>query len=128
MPIARLAALGVGAVGAALAVLLTPAIPVALAGMAMGLGYAVIHPTAIEWASKPYAAAERARPVALINAVFHIGSIVAVQVFGGTLSAIGWSGALGMLLVISCSVFIIVVANPASAKNYRKSPKSLTTG
>src|SRR5207248_1301234 len=55
------------------------------AGALLALGYAVIHPTCVEWSSRPYPPAERARPVALINTTFNCGSILAIQATGSIL-------------------------------------------
>jgi hypothetical protein len=41
----------------------------------------------VTWSTRYYPPAERARPVALINACFNVGSIAAVQLAGATLNA-----------------------------------------
>jgi MFS family permease len=82
-----------------------------LAAVLFAFGYGVILPTCVAWATAHYPKAERARPVALVNTSFNLGSIVAVQAAGALLPVIGWSGVLIVLGVIIASVFVIVAAS-----------------
>jgi predicted MFS family arabinose efflux permease len=104
-----LAALGLAAYAVGLGVLaVTALLPGALvAGGLFGLGYAIIHPTCVEWASRDYPPAERARPVALINTTFHIGAMLSVQFTGVALTALGWPGILSLLATVVCVVLVI---------------------
>lgn len=65
-----------------------------LTGGLFAVGYGVVHPTSVEWASRPYPLAERARPVALINIAMHVGMIVSANVLGTALGALGWPAVL----------------------------------
>jgi MFS family permease len=115
LPAAVLAAIGVAAVGTALALLLVPL--AFLAGLCMGLGYAVIHPTTVEWSSRLYPPAARARPVALINTSFHVGSIIAMQATRALLALEGWQYVLSALAVPAFAVFIAAILSAAHSGN-----------
>jgi MFS family permease len=65
-----------------------------LGGVLFAFGYGVILPTCITWSTSHFTQAERARPVALINTSFNLGSILAVQATGALIPVIGWPGAL----------------------------------
>lgn len=102
-----IAVLGLGAYASGLVGLAVSG-TVAMAGLAGGLfavGYGILHPTCVEWASRPYAPAERARPVALINIAMHAGMILSANVMGTALGLFGWPGVL--LLLAGC-----VLASP----------------
>jgi MFS family permease len=115
LPVAPLTAIGVGAVTIALVLLAFGATPptTAVAGLWMGLGYAVIHPTTVEWSSRLYPPAERARPIALINTSFHIGSIVAMQGTGAMLAIGGWPLVLAVLATLSLAVLALIAGTAA---------------
>jgi MFS family permease len=79
-----------------------------LGGVLFAVGYGVILPTCIAWSTSHYPQAGRARPVALVNTAFNIGSIVAVQATGALLPVVGWSGVLIVLGIAVTAVFSIV--------------------
>lgn len=97
-------------VGLAILALSETSIAAAVAGCLAALGYGVIHPTCVEWASHCYPPAARARPVALINTSFHIGSIVSAQLTGWTLAVLGWHGVLTTLATIIVLVMAVIAA------------------
>src|SRR5215472_8201314 len=97
-------------VGLAILALSETSIAAAVAGCLAALGYGVIHPTCVEWASHCYPPAARARPVALINMSFHIGSIVSAQLTGWTLAVLGWHGVLTTLATIIVLVMAVIAA------------------
>jgi MFS family permease len=80
---------------------------VPLAGMLFGFAYGVILPTCVTWSTHHYPPAERARPVALVNTSFQIGSIIAMQLTGAALTTIGWFGVLTALGTMIMLVFVI---------------------
>jgi MFS family permease len=82
-----------------------------LCGLLFAFGYGVIMPSCITWSTSHYRQAERARPVALINTCFNVGSITAVQITGAALNVIGWSGVLVILGTIITGMFLIVVGH-----------------
>ena len=107
LPAERLILLGLAAYGMGTALLAAGGLAIILVGLAgslYGLGYGVIIPTAVDWLAGSYPPAERARPVALINTSFHIGAIVSMQLTGGGLALMGWSGVLAVLVGIIFAV------------------------
>jgi len=80
----------------------------ALAGCLFALGYGIILPTCVEWSSRPFRPAERARPVALINTIFHVGAIISLQIVGSALALIGWPGVLVLLTAIVLSIAALI--------------------
>jgi MFS family permease len=98
-----------------------------LCGLLFAFGYGVVMPSCITWATFYYTKAERARPVALANTSFSIGSIMAVQITGAGLNVIGWSGVLVILgTIIAAMCFIL--AGHAGRSRARHSAMRLTTG
>lgn len=127
LPVPILAALGLAAYAMSFGVLAgSVSVSTAVAaGCLAALGYAVIHPTCIEWSSRPYPPAARARPVALINTTFNFGSIVAVQAAGSLLPLIGWRGVLIALGLIVLSV-LAIVSIQTPREQWRTLPSSLS--
>ena len=117
----HLAALGLTASATGLAILAGVATPLwaGLAGGLMGLGYAVLHPTCVEWSARLYPPAARARPVALINASFTVGSLLAVQVTGVALGSLGWTGILRLLAVLVLMVLAVVAYHSLAVPSHR---------
>ena len=72
---------------------------VAAAACLLALGYGIVYPAAVEWTSSLHAADGRARPVALVTASFHLGSIIVAQATGWMLP-LGWSHVLGALILV----------------------------
>jgi MFS family permease len=91
-------------------------------GVLFAFGYGVMLPTCVVWSTAHYSEAERARPVALINTSFHLGSILAVQLTGVALPVFGWLGVLVNLGSIVAAVFVVVAA--AAAVPYAKHKES----
>jgi MFS family permease len=87
-----------------------------LCGLLFAFGYGVVLPGCVTWATSFYAQTERGRPVALVNACFHIGSITAMQITGAGLNLIGWSGVLIILATIVVAVMLAPVAAHALAR------------
>jgi MFS family permease len=94
-----------------------------LAGALFGFAYGVILPTCVTWSTRHYLPAERARPVALVNTSFQIGSIIAMQLTGAALTTIGWFGVLTVLDTMITLVLIIIVGHLIAA-NLRGAPQS----
>jgi MFS family permease len=93
-------ALGLSACGLAFGLLLLGAVAaVAAAACLLALGYGIIYPAAVEWASSLHPADGRARPVALVTASFHLGSIIVAQATGWMLP-LGWYHVLGVLSLV----------------------------
>jgi predicted MFS family arabinose efflux permease len=92
----------------------------ACAGCLFGLGYGVIVPVTIDWSSRPYPAAARARPVALINTSFNLGSIVALQTTGAVLPMLGWAGVLVSLGTMIALVFLLIAATQGVTSDARQ--------
>jgi MFS family permease len=107
-----LAALGLlaYAIGLGFLTVSAPILPAALAGCLMALGYAVIHPTCVQWSSRQYPVAERARPVALINTTFNLGSVFAMQTTGSLLPILGWRAVLMILMLTIVAVLAMLLA------------------
>jgi MFS family permease len=113
LPVRLIVALGLFAYTAGLynlagvgtAVIIAPA-----SGVLFAFGYGVMLPTCVAWSTAHYEEAKRARPVALINTSFHLGSIVAVQLTGIVLPVLGWLGVLASLGAIVAVVFLIAAA------------------
>jgi predicted MFS family arabinose efflux permease len=82
-----------------------------LAGALFGFAYGVILPTCVTWSTRHYPPAERARPVALVNTSFQIGSIIAMQLTGAALTTIGWFGVLTVLGTMITLVFVIIAGH-----------------
>ena len=72
---------------------------VAAAACLLAIGYGIVYPAAAEWASSLHPADGRARPVALVTASFHLGSIIVVQATGWMLP-LGWRHVLGALILV----------------------------
>ncbi len=72
---------------------------VAAAACLLALGYGIVYPAAAEWASSVRPADGRARPVALVTASFHLGSIIVAQATGWMLP-FGWCHLLGALSLV----------------------------
>ena len=87
----------------------TAGIVAPLSGLLFAFGYGVMLPTCVAWSTAHYPQAERARPVALVNTSFNLGSIVAVQLTGIALPVLGWLGVLVILGTIVAAVFLVVV-------------------
>jgi MFS family permease len=110
------AALGLFAYAGGFYVLTGPGrVAASLGGVLFAFGYSVILPTCIAWATAHYPQAERARPVALINTSFNLGSILAVQVTGAALAVIGWTGLLIVLGAMIAALFAIVTGQTIAA-------------
>ena len=98
-------ALGLGVCALAFGALLLAAVTaaattaVAAAGCLLALGYGIVYPAAAEWASSLHPPDGRARPVALVTASFHLGSIVVAQATGWMLP-LGWCRVLGVLSLV----------------------------
>lgn len=96
-----------------------------IAGAVWGYAYGVVGPTAIAWGSALYAQTARARPVALVNLSFQVGSILAAQTVAAVLPTLGWSGlllsfaAVLMLIVLACAAPAIARREHASAARMR---------
>jgi MFS family permease len=88
-----------------------PWLLVPLAGALFGFAYGVILPTCVTWSTRHYPPAERARPVALVNTSFQIGSIIAMQLTGAALTTIGWFGVLTVLGTMIALVFVIIAGH-----------------
>jgi len=87
----------------------TAGIVAPLSGLLFAFGYGVMLPTCIAWSTAHYPRAARARPVALVNTSFNLGSIVAVQLTGVALPLLDWLGVLVILGTIVVAVFLVVV-------------------
>lgn len=108
--------LGLLAYAAGLCILIAPAaLAVLVAAVLFAVGYGVMLPTCVAWATSYYPRTERARPVALVNTSFNVGSIAAVQAAGALLPAIGWTGVLLVLAIPVLLVFSIVALNAAQS-------------
>jgi MFS family permease len=110
------------AVGLGILAISETSIAAAVAGCLTALGYGVIHPTCVEWSSRCYPPADRARPVALINTSFHIGSIVSAQLTGSALAVLGWHGVLRTLGIIILLVMAVVGVQNLAAIESQGSP------
>jgi MFS family permease len=118
LPVRLIVALGLlaYAIGLyALGALKAAAIVAPASGVLFAFGYGVMLPTCVVWSTAHYSEAERARPVALINTSFHLGSIVAVQLTGIALPLLGWPGVLASLGTIVAVVFLVAVASGTAA-------------
>jgi Major Facilitator Superfamily len=103
---------------------------VAAAACLLALGYGIVYPAAAEWASSLHPANGRARPVALVTASFHLGSIIVAQATGWMLP-LGWChvlGALSLVYLVGISSQLVVArvaagreltaARPRGGQNY----------
>jgi MFS family permease len=107
---AAVTAIGLFAYASGLCSLIAPSwLAATLGGVLFAVGYGVILPTCIAWSTSHYLQAERARPVALVNTSFNLGSVLALQIIGTALDAIGWAGVLLTLGMIVAAVFAAVV-------------------
>jgi MFS family permease len=116
LPVRLIVALGLlaYAIGLyALATLGAALIIASASGVLFAFGYGVMLPTCVVWSTAHYSEAERARPVALINTSFHLGSILAVQLTGVALPVFGWLGVLVSLGTIVAAVFVVVAGAAA---------------
>jgi MFS family permease len=117
----KVAGLGLLAYAGGLCFLIVPTAPamVVAAGL-FAIGYGVMLPICVAWSTSYYPRTERARPVALANTSFNIGSIVAVQMAGTLLPVLGWSG---VLVVLAIPVTVSMVAMTAEIPHARLQTK-----
>ncbi|MGH8736075.1 MAG: MFS transporter [Burkholderiales bacterium] len=85
---------------------------VIVAGALFGLGYATTYPILSMWVANLFPELERAKPIALFNAVFMFG-IYFFPIFGGyTLSVSGMSTLLAILCVVGVGTILLLGRAP----------------
>jgi MFS family permease len=78
----------------------TPAAAV-LAGAVIGIGYSLEYPSLSVWISGGFAPKERAKPVALLNMVFHAGIFITPLIGGWVMDHFTPAAYLGLLIILA---------------------------
>jgi predicted MFS family arabinose efflux permease len=85
----------------------------------LGVGYSVAYPRILVWAVDLYSERERPKTVALVNAIFNVGGLLAPLV-GGTAMSFAPFPILSSAVAIAggCSVAFVLVASGATQRVY----------
>ena len=120
-------AIGLSACALAFGLMLLGAVAaVAAAACLLALGYGIVYPAAVEWASSQQPADGRAKPVALVTASFHLGSIIVAQATGWMVP-LGWRhvlGALSLVYLVGISVQLLATRVAAARALTAAGPRS----
>ena len=107
-------AIALAMMAAACAILARWAAPLGAMASALlfGGGYSIAYPRVIVWAANQYAEAERPKTIALVNAAFNVGGLLA-PLFGGLVMSLVPLPALALGAAVvgsSAAVFVVQVA------------------
>ena len=78
----------------------TPAAAI-LAGIVLGIGYSLEYPSLSVWISARFEPKERAKPVALLNIVFHAGIYITPLIGGWVMDQLSLGAYLGFLIALA---------------------------
>jgi predicted MFS family arabinose efflux permease len=107
-------AMALASMAAGCAMLANSAAPLATMASALlfGGGYSIAYPRVIVWAANQYAEAERPKTIALVNAAFNVGGLLA-PLFGGLVMSLVPLSALALGAAVVGSAAAVFVAHAA---------------